>query len=60
MLNHVTLIFISLGLLSFSPGRLWELMHRGAVRVERDPVGQRTVTCVMQAETESEPLASAG
>lgn len=60
MPNHVILIFISRGLLSFSLGCLWELMHRGAVRVERDPVGQRTVTCVMQAETGSEPLVSAG
>lgn len=39
MLNHVILIFISRGLLSFSLDRPWELMHRGAVRVERDPVG---------------------
>lgn len=39
MPNHVILIFISRGLLSFSLDRPWELMHRGAVRVERDPVG---------------------
>lgn len=58
MLNHVTLTLVSLGLLSCSLGRLWKLMRRGAMRVERDLVWQRTcdMSCRLRQSLSLWPL----